>query len=52
MTLFFVGYFLVPFPLTSIKRVPGDVFGHAKLIDRFFMNFFCGRIIDLFCLWP
>ena len=35
-----VGDFFVPGPLGDLKRVPGDVFGHAELICTFFMKIF------------
>ena len=51
VTLSFVGYFFVPCPLGSLKRVPGDVFGHAELIETFNRNIFSGSKTRLFPPW-
>ena len=45
-----MGYFFVPCPLGSLRRVPGDVFGHAKLIETF-RNIFSGSKTRLFPPW-
>ena len=44
----FLGYFFVPCPLAGLKRVLGDVFKHAELIDNFFRNIFRGPKNDFF----
>ena len=46
-----MGYFFVPCPLGSLKRVPGDVFGHAELIETFKRNIFSGSKNRLFPPW-